>query len=205
MQYLRLICLILVASLSSTLLCNSAAAGQDNQFTVQNTGSKDWICSLPVASFMGNKFEAPIKMKLKNGPVRVQALQLWDDKEGRYNIELVSFRNETNKSVTAIRLTLSLFTEDAPETVLQRWESDPIVFRGSLVEWKSIIDTTSPHHTSQKSLEKSRLKGNFELGAVRLRRIFQKESKSVEGNENQVIEVRVSQIIYEDGTIWGRN
>jgi hypothetical protein len=205
MQYLRLICLILIASLSSILLGNSAAAGQDDRYSIQNTSSKDWICSLPVISFMGNKFEAPIKMRLKNGPVRVQALQLWGDKEGLYNTRLVSFRNETNKSVTAVKLALTLFTEDAPETVLQRWESDPIVFRESLVEWRSIIDATRPHQISQGSLERSQLKDNFELGSIRLRRIFQKESKSAGGNENQVIEVRVSQIIYEDGTIWGRN
>jgi hypothetical protein len=204
MQYLKLICLFLAASLGSIQLCNSAAAGQDAQYIFQDTGSKDWICSTPIISFMGNKFEAPIKMKLKNGPVRVQCLQLWDDKEGLYNIGLVSFRNETNKSVTAIKLTLSAFDEDAPETVLQVWESDPIVFRKSLVEQRSIIDATRPRHISNKTLERSPLKDNFELGSIRLRRVFQTESKR-EGIGNQVIEVKVSQIVYEDGTIWGRN
>jgi hypothetical protein len=153
---------------------------------------------------MGNKFEAPIKMKLKDGPVRVECLQLWNDKEGLYNIGLVSFRNETNKSVTAIKLTLSAFTEDAPETVLQIWESDPIEFRKSLVEQRSIIDATRPHQISQRSLERSPLKENFGLSTIRLRRVFQIESKG-EGIENQVIEVKVSQVVYEDGTIWGRN
>ena len=143
-------------------------------------------------------------MKLKDGPVRVQCLQLWDDNEGIYNIGLVSFRNETNKSVTAIKLTLSAYAEDAPETVLQVWESDPIVFRKSLVEQRSIVDATRPHQISQRSLERSVLKENFELGSIRLRRVFQTESKR-EGIENQVVEVKVSQVVYEDGTIWGRN
>ena len=204
MRYMRLICLILAASLGFTQLCNSAAAGQYTQYTYQDTGSKDWICSSPIISFMGNKFEAPIKMKLKDGPVRVQCLQLWNDNEGLYNIGLVSFRNETNKPVTAIKLTLSAFAEDAPETVLQVWESDPIVFKKSLVEQRGIIDATRPQQISQRDLERSTLKENFELGSIRLRRVLQTESKR-EGIENQVIEVKVSQVVYEDGTIWGRN
>ena len=204
MRYLRIICLILAAPLGSTQLFNSVAAGQDAQYTFQDTGSKDWICSSPIISFMGNKFDSPTKIKLKNGPVRVQCLQLWNDKEGLYNVGLVSFRNETNKSVATIKLTLSLFSEDAPEMVLQTWESDTIVFRKLLVEWKSIIDVTRPHQISTRDLERSELKDNFELGSIRLRRVFQRESKR-EGIENQVIEVKVSQIVYEDGAVWGRN
>ena len=204
MRYLRVVCLILSASLGSTQLCNSAAAGQDAQYRFQDTGSKDWICPSPIISFMGNKFEAPVKIKIKDGPVHVQCLQLWDDNEGLNNIGIVSFRNETNKPVTAIKLTLSAFAEDAPEAVLQAWESDPIVFKRSLVGQRGIIDTTRPEHISERSLERSSLKDLFELGSIRFRRVFKRESKR-EGIENQVIEVKVTQIVYEDGAVWGRN
>jgi hypothetical protein len=153
---------------------------------------------------MGNKFEAPIKMKVKDGPVRVQCFSLWDDEEGLSNIGLISFRNETNKPVAAIKLTLSAFAEGAPETLLQMWESDPIVFGKPLVEQRGIIDATRPRDKSAKILERSPLKEHFELRSIRLRRVFQREPKG-EGIENQVVEVKVSQIVYEDGSIWGRN
>ena len=204
MRNLRFIYLILSVLLSSSLLCNATAAGQNEPQTSENTGTKDWVCSLPVVSFMGYRFGTPMEMRLMNGPVRVQAMQLWDNKDALYNVELVSFRNETNKSVTAIKLTLSLFVEDAPETILQSWESDSIVFKKPLLEGRSLIDETRPHQISQRQLERSELKDTFELGTIRLRSLFQKTSKSEEASGKHVIEVKVSQIIYGDGTIWGR-
>jgi hypothetical protein len=155
---------------------------------------------------MGNKFDAPMMFKLKNGPVRVQALQLGEkSKEGFYGIRLVSFFNETNKAITAIKLTLSLFAEDAPETVLQRWESNSIVFSKSLTEWRSIIDATEPHPISRRSLESTSLKDNFELGTIHLNSVLPGVSIGTKGMERLMIEVKVSEIQYEDGTIWGRS
>ena len=200
MRHLRSIRLAIIASLISTPICSiGAVASQKEPYTIESAGAKDWACSLPIISFMGYRFGTPIKMKLMNGPVRIQALELWDDKDALYNVGLISFRNETNQPVAAIKLTLSLFAEDAPETVLQSWETDSIIFKKPLVEWRSIIDETRPHRIR---LEGSELKDNFELGTIRL---IQKASKSQKAIGTLVIKAKVSQIIYGDGTVWGRN
>ena len=203
-----------IGPIIGTLLClglfyNSSSSAsltiQDN-YPIQSAGSKDWICTQPVISFMGNKFDVPMMLKLRNGPVRVQALQLSSEsKEGFYSIRLISFINETDKAVSTIKLALTLFAEDAPETVLQGWESNLIVFSKSLTAWRSIIDATEPHPISKRSLESSSLKDNFELGTIHLNSVLPGVSKGTKGKERLMIEVKVSEIIYEDGTIWGRN
>lgn len=38
-----------------------------------------------------------------------------------------------------------------------------------------------------------------------VRRVLPRVSKGTKGMERLMIEVKVSEIIYEDGTIWGRN
>jgi len=154
---------------------------------------------------MGNKFDVPVMLKLKNGPVRVQGLQLSSEsKEGFYSIRLVSFINERDKAVSTIKLTLSLFAQDAPETVLQGWESNPIVFSKLLTGWRSIIDATEPHPISRKSLESSSLKDNFELGSIHLNGVLPRVPIGTKGMERLMIEIKVSEIIYEDGTIWAK-
>jgi hypothetical protein len=167
---------IVALAISFFSLPSTARAQQDAPAT--ETILEDWPLGSPVNSFFGHRFEYPVRMTMRSGPVRVSCVRTGI--APYYDIDQVRIENGTAKPLVKLKLSWTLSMEGPPNTILESWDTD-------LMDVAEVLPGGP----------------RLELSRLRFKKALESPVDERSGSW-MIVEVSVDEVVYKDGTRWKR-